>query len=323
MIFRYFLLVLGVTCGMSSYASDSTLVVSQATLIKDFPSASGIVVDQRKLYVVGDDFPWLYTMDMGFNFIHKELIKSYPTKRNGRISKKAKPDFEAMELININGRPSLVILGSGSKTDVREWAFVISQDGNLRIERSLKSLYKQLYQVGGFAGDEKINIEGLASSDTAVYILNRGNSGRNIIFMLPKVAFENYLTSKTDQVKNITAHLVKLPIAKGFEAGLSGATYSPITKSLVFTASVEATGNAYNDGEILGSFVGHFPVDKLVGTKALDLTHYSQLLLKEGNPIITKVESVTIVSSDGNKINGLLASDNDNGTSEFFSFSIL
>lgn len=308
-----------VACGVSADAAIKTIEVSNHLLMKDFPSVSGTAVDQQNVFLVGDDFPWLYTVGETLKFKHKELIKNFPINQDGRINKEDKPDFEAMEIMNINGHPSLVIIGSGSKSKTRELAYVIREDNYSKIECSLKSLYEQLYQAGMFKDDDKgINIEGIASSDSDVYILNRGNSGKNIIFTLPKKEFEQYLLGKTKKVENIIAYPVKLPVVDGFEAGLSGATYDAATKSLLFTASVEATHDTINDGKILGSFVGSLPVSHLVKDNTLDLTGYSQLINKNGKPILTKVESISILSADEKKIKCLLASDNDNGSSEFF-----
>ncbi|TBL66011.1 DUF6929 family protein [Hafnia paralvei] len=308
-----------VATGASADAAIKALEVSNHLLMKDFPSVSGTAVDQQNVFLVGDDFPWLYTVGETLKFKHKELIKNFPINQDGRINKEDKPDFEAMEIMNINGHPSLVIIGSGSKDETRELAYVIREDNYSKIEFSLKSLYEQLYQAGMFKDDgEGINIEGIASGDSDVYILNRGNGGKNIIFTLPKKEFEQYLLGKIQKVKNIIAYPVKLPVVDGFEAGLSGATYDATTKSLLFTASVEATYDTINDGKILGSFVGSLPVSHLVKENTLDLTGYSQMINKNGKPILTKVESISILSADEKKIKCLLASDNDNGSSEFF-----
>lgn len=308
-----------VATGASADATIKVLEVSNPLLMKGFPSVSGTAVDNQNVFLVGDDFPWLYTVGETLKFKHKELIKDFPVNQDGRINKDDKPDFEAMEMMNINGHPSLVIIGSGSKDKTRELAYVIREDNYSKIETSLKPLYEQLYQAGMFkTGDEGINIEGIASSDSCVYILNRGNGGKNIIFTLPKKEFEQYLLGKTQKVNNIIAYPVQLPVVDGFEAGLSGATYDATTESLLFTASVEATYDTINDGKILGSFVGSLPVSHLVKDRPLDLTGYSQPLNRNGKPIITKVESISILSADDRKIKCLLASDNDNGSSEFF-----
>jgi len=315
-------LALSILFSSAISAAPFSLSVSEPTLKQEFPSASGVIVNNEKIYAVGDDSPYLFTISNNFDIDHKELIKHYPTKKNGRILKKVKPDFEAMDEMSIHGEPSWVILGSGSKADVREWAFVIDFNQQTKIERSLKPLYRQLYQASGFSGKQELNIEGLASSDKSAFIFNRGNSGSNVIFEIALNEFHDYLTGKSQQVSNIKAYHVTLPTVDGFEAGLSGAEYWPETDSLIYTASIEATGDAYNDGDILGSFVGVVKVDQLHERQDLDLRDETVPLLKEGKRVITKVESVGIAESSLNQVKGVLVSDNDDGTSELFDFTL-
>ncbi|WP_104403130.1 DUF6929 family protein [Vibrio penaeicida] len=308
--------------GLPFSASSADLTVTTPKLNTAFPSASGIVYTEDMVYAVGDDSPWLYKIGLNFRIADKDLIKHYPVEKSGRILKKVKPDFEAMELLSINGKPSFVMLGSGSKSGIREWAFVVSQDKQIRIERSLIPLYEQLYRASREYGVEELNIEGLAASEGTVFILNRGNGGSNVIFTAPMQQFEDYLTGKTDTIANLGTNKITLPEVGGFEAGLSGATYWKQAKRLVFTASVEATGDAYNDGEILGSFVGSFPVSQLESGKELNLTNVAKPVSIKGKQVITKVESVSVTQDGSQAIKGVLASDNDDGTSEFFKFRL-
>ncbi|EGU38858.1 hypothetical protein VII00023_05992 [Vibrio ichthyoenteri ATCC 700023] len=301
---------------------DSTLEFSNRTLNDNLPSASGVVVTDNKIFAVGDDSPWLYQLDSTFTIVEKDLIKEYPVRDNGRIVKKVKPDFEALDNIEVSGKPSFVMLGSGSKLDVREWAFVISQDKQLKIERSLKPLYKNLRVAAGYSADQEINVEGLATSDDSAFILNRGNGGSNVIFELDLEAFQKYLVGAVDQVNDIKAYHVNLPVVAGFEAGLSGAEYWQETESLVVTASIEATGDAYNDGEILGSYIGLIDLDKLSARKTVDLSDNLIPLMEGDKRLITKLESVAFTQQDEKSVSGVVASDNDDGTSEFFNFTL-
>lgn len=303
-------------------AQGLSLELSNKTTNNNLPSASGVVVSQEKIYAVGDDSPWLYQLSPEFTIVEKELIKDYPVGDNGRILKKVKPDFEALDIISVSEKPSFVMLGSGSKLDVREWAFIISHDGELKIERSLKPLYKTLRQAAGYTADQEINVEGLATSKNSAFIINRGNGGSNVIFELDLEDFQDYLAGESELIEDVKAYHVKLPIVQNFEAGLSGAAYWSETDSLVLTASIEATGDAYNDGEILGSYVGLVALDDLSQNRTLDLTDNLVPLMEGNKRLITKIESVAFTSQSQNKIEGLLASDNDDGTSEFFNFSL-
>ena len=201
---------------------------------------------------------------------------------------------------------------------------IISKNTKKEIETSLAPLYAELYQGGGFTGDQELNIEGLAIAKDKAFIFNRGNSGGNLIFVLDKAELVDYMVGKTTQVTELKTFTVTLPTVAGFEAGLSGGEFWVEGKSLVYTASVEATGDAYNDGEILGSFIGLIPLKAFNKQSTnIDLTANSVPLLNDaGQPIITKVESIAIVESDKDEISGALVSDNDDGTSEFFSFEL-
>lgn len=306
----------------TAVAQAMNLEYSNQTLVQDLPSASGINVVESKLYAVGDDSPWLYQLNNDFTIAEKELIKEYPVGDNGRIIKKVKPDFEALDTIEVSGKPSFVMLGSGSKLDVREWAFVISHDRTLKIERSLKALYKDLRVAAGYSADQEINIEGLATSDDSAFVLNRGNGGSNVIFEIDLEEFQQYLSGEKEHVDDVHAYHVELPVVEGFEAGLSGAEYWKDTNSLVVTASIEATGDAYNDGEILGSYVGVVPLKKLEDDVKIDLTKDLIPLMDGEKRLITKVESVAFTTQSDSKVEGVLASDNDDGTSEFFNFKL-
>lgn len=308
------------SCSLSAQTMDFDF--SNRTLNKDLPSASGLVVNNNQLFAVGDDSPWFYQLNDDFTIAQKDLIKEYPVRDNGRIVKKVKPDFEALDNIQINGKPAFILIGSGSKLDVREWAFIISHDQELKIERSLKPLYKNLRTAAGYSADQEINIEGLATSEDSAFVINRGNGGSNVIFEIPLETFHDYLVGTLATVSDVKAYHIELPVVEGFEAGLSGAEYWKEDDSLVVTASIEATGDAYNDGEILGSFVGVVKLDDLDNDKTVDLSANLLPLLENGKRVITKIESVAFTKQSNNKLAGVLASDNDDGTSEFFNFTL-
>lgn len=301
-----------------------SLELGPSILNTELSSASGLVSYGKALYAVGDDSPWLFKLNQRFNIKNKHLIKDYPMTDDGRIVKAVKPDYEAMAMVEHELKDWFLVLGSGSKAEVREWGYMISKNTKQQIETSLAPLYAQLYQAGGFTGNQELNIEGLAIAKDKAFIFNRGNSGGNLIFMLDKAELVDYMVGKISQVTELETFNVTLPTVAGFEAGLSGGEFWVEGKSLVYTASVEATGDAYNDGEILGSFIGLIPLKAFKKKdQNIDLTVASVPLLNDiGEPIITKVESIAIVESDEEEISGALVSDNDDGTSEFFSFEL-
>ena len=287
------------------------LEVSAPSLNQDVPSASGLAARGNFFYAVGDDAQWLFELDRNFNVTDKQLIKSYPLDANGRINKKVKPDFEAMAQFRQGKQTWSLVLGSGSKAEVREVGFLLSSDRITKHERSLSSLYSQLKAASGAT---ELNIEGLALT---------GNAGSNAIYAVKQSELVEYMFGKLDRLSKVDVFHVKLPTVAGFEAGLSGGDNWAKNNSLVYTASVEATGDSYNDGQILGSFVGVIPLNQLKKGEVLDLSATSVPMLDQGGRvIITKAESLAITQSEEDEIEGAIASDNDDGTSQFFRFKL-
>ncbi|WP_157314389.1 hypothetical protein [Chitinibacter sp. GC72] len=309
------------TLAMHANAESYTLELGSSNLNQGLPSASGLSYRNGFFYAVGDDAQWLFELDKNFYITDKQLIKEYPVDpATGRIQKKVKPDFEAMAQFRQGKQTWNMVLGSGSKAEVREVGFLLSSDRITKYERSLVSLYSQLKMAAGIA---ELNIEGLVLTPSRAYIFNRGNGGGNLIFAVKQNELVDYMFGKNDRFSKIETYLVKLPVVANFEAGLSGGEFWAKNHSLVYTASVEATGDSYNDGQILGSFVGVIPLDQLKEGVVLDLAPTSVPLLDQaGRVVITKAESLAITSSEEDEIKGAIASDNDDGTSEFFYFEL-
>lgn len=311
-------------CACHAHADDRALrlLVSPSVHQTSLPSASGLSLQGDALYAVGDDSPYLYQLDPRFNIAGTLLIKPYPVV-GGRIPKSVKPDFEAMAVLADGATQWHAVIGSGSKAIVREVGFLIHPASGTRIEFKLGALYASLTAAAGFTSGQTLNIEGLAVARGHVYLLNRANPDTaNIVFRIRQDEFLAYAKGQRATVSRVDAFVARLPKVGGYEAGLSGAEYWADAGSLVFTASVEATGDPINDGAILGSFVGLIELDRLESGRVLDLRADAVPVLKNGAPLITKVESIAIRSADDDAIVGVLASDKDDGTSEFFDFAL-
>jgi len=100
-------------------------------------------------------------------------------------------------------------------------------------------------------------------------------------------------------------------------SGFSGACLLPDNSGLLFTASLEATNNSYNDGEILGSYIGFINFDNIENGQS-----HTAIIKSEGKTLITKLEGISIKHFSNNKIDAIAVSDNDNGTSWIFEFEI-
>ncbi|WP_297571901.1 DUF6929 family protein [uncultured Deefgea sp.] len=311
---------LAATFALHAHAESYTLELGQTHINRDLPSASGLNYRNGFFYAVGDDAQWLFELDKNFYITDKQLIKEYPIDPvTGRINKKVKPDFEALAQFRQGKQTWSLTLGSGSKSN-REVGFLLSSDRISKHERSLTSLYTQLKTAAGIA---ELNIEGVALGNGKAYIFNRGNGGGNLIFAVKQHELIEYMFNKLETFSKVETFKVTLPVVANFEAGLSGGDVWAKNNSLVYTASVEATGDSYNDGQILGSFIGVIPLEKLKDGAVLNLTPTSVPLLDQGGRVvITKAESLAIISSEEDEIKGAIASDNDDGTSEFFYFKL-
>lgn len=98
----------------------------------------------------------------------------------------------------------------------------------------------------------ELNIEGVAVYGDLLHLFNRG---RNIIFSFSPNHFMAYCKTGTDFPIPKTS-LFSLPEINGLQAGFSGATTFKEKPYFIFTAAIEDTPNAYDDGDIVGSFIG-------------------------------------------------------------------
>jgi hypothetical protein len=297
-------------------STKESLILIQKKTISAVPSASGLVVYNKYYWMVGDDSKELYKLSQDMEVENQIQISLLNTLVDGRVEKSIKADFEAMDLITAS---DLLILGSGSKSPSRDTAILFDlKEEKVRWKASMKPLYHQFLLMGKFDSLQSINIEGLASDSNFVYFLNRGNvCGKNYIFRIPKDAFVNYLFF--GQIPSIEAFLFDLPKIDGVFSGFSGACITPDQQHLIFTCSVEATVDVYSDGEILGSYVGLIP---LRGPDALR-SQKSFLVHEKGVPIKTKLESVFVAHQEHSSFELVAVSDEDNGTSGVFSFSLM
>ncbi len=297
-------------------STEESLILIQKKSISAVPSASGLVVYNKHYWMVGDDHKDLFKLRADFVVDNAYQISKLNTAPEGRIDKSVKPDFEAMDLFATS---NLLILGSGSKTISRDTAILFDlEQEKIRWKTNLRPLYNQFLILGKFDSLQSINIEGVASDSSYVYFLNRGNiCGKNYIFRITADGWVNYLFF--GQMPVVESFLFDLPQLNGILSGFSGACLSPDQQYLIYTSSVEATGDVYNDGEILGSYVGLIP---LRGPDALR-SQKSFLVHEKGVPIKTKLESVFVAHQEHNSFELVAVSDEDNGMSGVFSFSLM
>ena len=95
------------------------------------------------------------------------------------------------------------------------------------------------------------------------------------------------------------------------ESGFSGATTLKNQPKIIFTSSVEDTSNAYDDGEILGSFIGIIDISNNAISNTFEYCEIPNI------DINFKVESVTVSEEISLTMQTklVLVTDNDLGNS--------
>lgn len=278
-------------------------------ILKDIPGASGVAFQKDKIYIIGDNAPYLFELDQQGNLLSKFQIHSLQDYQNNEIAKHLKPDFEALELIDYQDKKELIIFGSGSKSPERDIFTRIFIEKNLQLKTyDLTDFYSVLKELNFMKGYE-LNIEAAAMNADCLLLFNRG---RNLIFKLNYSDFLQYLNTER-KFPEIEVIEVRLPEINQIISGFSGATIIPGTQALLFTTTVENTPNAYDDGEVLGSFLGMVNLDELNDPGA-----FKYLLLSKNNKTWKiKIESLAVVKSISPKeLEIIMVSDSDGAESE-------
>lgn len=267
--------------------------------LEEISGASGIVKFNNHYYVVGDDSPYLFKLNNEFKVISEHQISNIPVDLDsGRIPKKDKHDLESLEMISEN---EMISFGSGSKSPERDEFIRIMIDRKVSLKKyKLTAFYEALKSLDILKGSE-LNIEAVAHINGILYLFNRR---KNVIFSVNYKDFLNFIEDNSS-LPEVRAQEFKLPDMNGIEGGFSGATGWGNSKILV-TASVEDTDNAYDDGEILGSFIGVISLDE---NKIND--SISWVRIENGNKPL-KVESITVSKENTERdIDVIMVTDSD------------
>lgn len=279
------------------------ITISEKINLTNVPSGSGIIKVNDSYYAIGDDTPFLFRMNNSFGVEERIPLQNIDNFTGERIIKSEKADFEALEMIS---EKEFVIFGSGSKSPQRDVFIQVLMQDPIKIETYASTgFYNSLKSLKIFS-DSELNIEAVAFRNGHIFLFNRK---KNIVLNFAYEELLSYLkgTASFPQPE-ITQY--NLPKINGIEAGFSGATTLKNQAKIIFTASVENTDNAYDDGEILGSFIG--TID-LADNNVSPEIQYCQIPETKAH---LKVESVTIdkeISLSKTKV--VLITDNDKGNS--------
>ena len=289
---------------MSCINDDLKVNIKSIKVIDDVPGASGIFKVQNKIYIIGDNSPYLFEYNNDLNLLSKTKIFSTENLNGNTIDKAIKPDFEAL---GINDKNELIAFGSGSKSPQRDLFIKVSLSDSVQVETlNITHFYNSLRQLDVLKNRE-LNIEAVTFFEGNIYLFNRDG---NIIFCF---VYKELIESFKDFNVTLQPKIVQfeLPKIMGIQAGFSGATLFNEKPAIIFTASVENTDNAYDDGEILGSFVG------IINIQNNELSSTVQHVLIPKDEEALKIESVVIDGLQSNNyLNVILVTDSDGGKSK-------
>ncbi|MGB8190510.1 MAG: hypothetical protein WCF67_01265, partial [Chitinophagaceae bacterium] len=230
-----------------------------------------------------------------------------------RIPKKEKNDLEASTIINFNHLPYLLVAGSASTAE-REVFFLFPMNDLRKYETFPAHRFFQSLKDKGL---NIINIEGVTTVGHTLVFANRANIGNphnHFIIVNENVIYEP---------ENNPSFIMQLDLEKSDTImGVSGLAYIASKDLLLFTASVELTENAIDDGTIGDSYLGYIK-NFSSKMKGKNIKPDEVLNLSALHPDFKgeKIESVCVESA-ADKIILHLVADNDDGTSTLFKLSL-
>jgi hypothetical protein len=285
---------------------------------KNIPSASGIEYALGSYYVLGDDSPYLYQLNEQYELVRKYALMYTASFKNSRIPKSIKPDLESIAHFKYGRDEMFLLLGSGS-TSARNKGYLVNASNAYKVQEvDLTKFYEFLKGILKIEKEGVLNIEGLAIDKTYTYLLQRPlGSSSNVLFRFDTDAFKDFLL-RQQAIPAAALYHFDLPAIGNNTAGFSGAF--TLGDKLFFTASVEDTPNAIDDGEVLGSFVGVIDLRALpyASNQANPLKIATvQLKNTDGSIYKGKAESLVVTEVEPNKkYKVVVVVDDDKGSSE-------
>ncbi|KVV15576.1 hypothetical protein [Flavobacterium sp. TAB 87] len=257
-------------------------------------SASGLIYQNNSLYVIGDNSGYLYEYNMDSKLLNKHPLVENATENT---PKKDKSDFESIAHFG----DTLYVFGSGSTANRNKMIEFNIQSKTKTKANDLVDLYAVIQNFADIR-PEDFNVEGAIFEGENWYLFNRGNgsSNKNTIFTIH--------AKNLGQEFALVATNYKLPKIKGVRSSFTDAVL--VDDKIYFLATVEDTKSTYEDGEVLGSFVGRMDVK----TMKIDFTQK----ITDTN----KFEGITLYEKTKSQITFLLCEDNDTESQETSIFKL-
>ena len=246
-------------------------------------SASGLICKDNSLLIIGDNSGFLYEYQMDSKNLKRHPLLENPIENT---LKKDKADFEAITQFG----DSIYIFGSGSTEKRNKMIQVNATDKKIIATNDLSDLYAVMQNFRDIK-PEDFNLEGAIYNGESWFLLNRGNgsSHKNVIFTIEGKNLTNDFT--------ILSNDYKLPKIKGVRSSFTDGII--VGDSIYFLATAEDTESTYDDGEVLGSFIGSINLKtmKIDFTQKISSSH--------------KFEGLTLFTNSKEKIEFLLCEDKD------------
>lgn len=274
--------------------------------LPNFASGSGMGYYNGAFYAVGDDDPYLVQISSTGEILNKWQAWDTLHVKNGRINKSVKPDFEAIASFPYQADTLLIIFGSGSRSPERD--IVVAFNPAIETFTHLKgaTFFRWFKNHAGLTDDE-INLEGAAYHKQTLYLLNRHN---NEMYLLPAKGFNAFIATGDTSQLSLTTQYFELPVYQGDTARFSGASILSNTNEILFSATIEATGNWQEDGKILGSYIGIIELDHQNKKTPLCLPVMNKDTTRFGG----KIEAPQGFRINESEIKVLFITDDDDGT---------
>ena len=282
------------------------------SVINDFQSGSSLDFYQDLIFVVGDDAKDIVILDKDFNEVNRVNVFQSETKR---IPKDVKYDLETSTIVDIDGVPNLLILGSGAKQEFRSVGYLIPLNTKTIINEPFKynTFVRRLKEETDI---KEINIEGCTSLPNKFILSNRGNKSNpdNLLIITENMFWENQ--------ENVPISISRILIPDK-DAAVSEIYYEKETDSLFFTASIEHTTNAIDDGNIGDSFLGYIKdISSKIDKNTVEVDYFKNLVELSDVFVKQKIEGICIEESNENYFIINLVSDNDNEESSIFKIKL-
>lgn len=216
-------------------------------------AASGLVIDDAGLWVVGDDLPSLHRYDAAGVLLQRIALGE--GARDGEperhLPKAIKPDLEALARVP---DAALLVLGSGSRPQRRTGYRIDAQRRVTPVD--LSPLYAALETEF-----PALNIEGALVHDGALVLAHRGTAGEDALIALD-------LDAVLVDLRCARMSAIGLRSVRAIALGRLGTAQLALTDLATgpdgviwFSATAELTDDPYADGAIRGSVIGCLDAD--------------------------------------------------------------